>query len=64
MNTVDKSKFVFVEESVKDNEEIRPSLTYWADAWRRLKKNKLSMIGLVGIILVVIFGLLGPLHVQ
>lgn len=25
---------------------VRPSLSYWADAWRRLKKNKLAMVGL------------------
>lgn len=25
---------------------VRPSLSYWADAWRRLKKNKLAMFGL------------------
>lgn len=61
MNNIDKSKFIFVEDAVKDNEEIRPSLTYWADAWRRLKKNKLSMFGLIGITLVVLFGVLGPL---
>lgn len=61
MNNIDKSKFVFVEDSVKDNEELRPSLTYWADAWRRLRKNKLAMLGLVGIILVVLFGIFGPM---
>ncbi|MGX9135925.1 ABC transporter permease [Rummeliibacillus sp. JY-2-4R] len=25
---------------------VRPSLSYWADAWRRLKSNKLAMFGL------------------
>lgn len=61
IDNIDKSKFVFVEDSVKDNEELRPSLTYWADAWRRLRKNKLAILGLIGIIIVVLFGVLGPL---
>ncbi|MFA9397381.1 MAG: ABC transporter permease subunit [Clostridiaceae bacterium] len=39
----------------------RPSLTYWQDAWRRLKKNVLSMIGLVVIIVIVLFAVLGPI---
>lgn len=61
MSNMDKSKFKFVKEELKDKEEIRPSLTYWADAWRRLRKNKLSMFGLIGIIIVVLFGVVGPL---
>ncbi|WP_397539978.1 ABC transporter permease [Rummeliibacillus pycnus] len=30
----------------KAEKVVRPSLSYWADAWRRLKKNKLAMFGL------------------
>ena len=52
--------FSFVADVEKENETVRPSLTYWRDAWRRLKKNKLSMVGLVGIILIVLFGVVGP----
>ncbi|MDF2935179.1 MAG: dppC1 [Paenibacillaceae bacterium] len=46
----------------KDNDGeriVRPSLTYWQDAWRRLKKNKVAMtalFALVGLILLAIFG--------
>ncbi len=43
-----------------DAEKIeRVSLTYWRDVWRRFKKNKLSYIGLlllVGVVLLTIFG--------
>jgi oligopeptide transport system permease protein len=60
MEKISKEKFTFVSESEKELENTRPSLTYWADAWRRLKKSKLAMGGLVGVILVVIFGVLGP----
>lgn len=39
----------------------RPSMTYWQDAWRRLKQNKLSMAGLVTIIILALLALLGPM---
>lgn len=55
------NKFVFLENNTEDLEIARPSLTYWQDAWRRLKKHKLAMIGVVVIILVLLFGLVGPL---
>lgn len=54
------SKFEFIGNTYEDAETARPSLTYWQDAWRRLKKNKSSMIGLVVIALIVLFGLVGP----
>jgi oligopeptide transport system permease protein len=54
--------FNYVDSSKKqDKEQIRESLTYWRDVWRRLKSNVLSMIGLLGVILVVLFGFVGPL---
>ena len=54
------NRFVFLENNMEDAEKVRPSLTYWQDAWRRLKKNKLSMIGVVTIIIVLLFALFGP----
>ncbi len=58
---MEKIKFKFIDKASKtDNEQLRPSLTYWQDAWRRLKKNKLAMAGLIGVIFIVVFGLLGP----
>lgn len=46
----------------KDAEKIvRPSLTYWADAWRRLKQNKLAIISLIALALIVIMALIGPI---
>lgn len=39
----------------------KPSLTYWADVWRRFKSNKLAILGLILLILVVITIYLGPL---
>lgn len=40
---------------------VRPSLTYWQDAWRRLKKNKLAMFGLTTLIMLSLLAIFGPL---
>lgn len=57
-----QNDFIFLESSQKaDNEQIRQSLTYWADTWRRLKKNKMAIAGLIGVILITLFAFLGPL---
>ena len=53
-------RFKFVENTFEDEEISRPSLTYWEDAWRRLKKNKLAMLGVVAIIFIIFFGVVGP----
>lgn len=39
---------------------VRPSLTYWADSWRRLKENKLAIISLIILIIVVAMAFIGP----
>lgn len=41
-------------------EMVRPSITYWQDAWRRLKKNPVAMVSLVFIILLVLLAIFGP----
>lgn len=38
----------------------RPTISYWADVWRRLKMNKLAMTGLVILIIIFIMSILGP----
>ncbi|CAG9619280.1 ABC transporter permease [Sutcliffiella rhizosphaerae] len=40
---------------------VRPSLSYWQDAWRRLLKNKLAMAGLVFLVLLTIMAIFGPI---
>ncbi len=51
-----------VQNSGKKGDEIsRPSLTYWQDAWRRLKLNKASMGGLFTIILLILIAVFGPM---
>jgi len=59
---MDASTFVPVDRAELDKPEpFRPSLTYWQDAWRRLKKHKPAMAGLVGVFLIIFFGFAGPL---
>ena len=41
-------------------EKMRPSLTYWQDAWRRLKQNKIAMISLTILTLLTILCIIGP----
>ncbi|GAB2702983.1 ABC transporter permease [Paenibacillus thermoaerophilus] len=57
-----KQPFKPLERSVIGQERIvRPTLGYWQDAWRRLKKNKLAMAGLVILILLTIMSIIGPM---
>ena len=39
----------------------RPHVTYWQDVWRRLKKNKLSMLGLILLSILVVMVIFGPI---
>ncbi len=57
-----KKNYNFVPKDKKaDVEESRKSLTYWQDVWRRLKKNKLSMVGLGIVIAVILIAIFGPM---
>ena len=48
-------------DNFKEAEKIsRPSISYWSDAWRRLKSNKLAMFGLIIIVLLLIMAIIGP----
>lgn len=49
-----------VEERDK-NKIVRPSVTFLQDAWRRLKENKLAMIGLAFVILITLAAIFGPI---
>lgn len=41
----------------------RKSVGYWADAWRRLRKNKVAMVAAVVLILIMLFAFVGPVAV-
>jgi oligopeptide transport system permease protein len=60
MQTVTQDKFKLAPKDAHAERVVRPSLSYWADAWRRLKKNKLAMVGLIVLALLTIFAIIGP----
>jgi oligopeptide transport system permease protein len=39
----------------------RPSLSYWQDAWRRLKRDRLAMVGLTFVVLMGLLAIFGPM---
>ncbi|WP_246542840.1 ABC transporter permease [Fusibacter paucivorans] len=59
METKMTNKWERLELKAAESEAVRKSLTYWQDAWRRLKKNVLSMVGLGIIILLMLFAAFG-----
>ncbi len=48
-------------EEQKQLVQMRENVSYWKDAWRRLKQNKIAMVSLVVIIAVIIFAFIGPI---
>lgn len=46
--------------AVEEATAYAPSLTYWQDAWRRLKQNKLAMFGLGALIVLFLLAIVGP----
>lgn len=56
-----KDEFIFVGDEQKIDDTInRPSISYWKDSWRKLKKNKLAIIGLIFIILIILAAIFIP----
>ena len=39
---------------------VRPSETYWQNAWRRLRENRLAMAGLAVILVLMLLAIVGP----
>lgn len=55
-------KFIIIGEKDTDSEKIlRPSMTYWQDAWRRLKQNKIAISALIILVIISIMAVIGPL---
>lgn len=56
-----ENKFVFDAEVKRKRDTInRPSVTYWQDSWRKLKKNKLAIVGLIFVILISLCAIIVP----
>ncbi|MBN1961312.1 MAG: ABC transporter permease [Deltaproteobacteria bacterium] len=60
-NILNPQDFTLVIHTGPKQEIARPSLSYWQDAWIRLKANKQALISLIIICLLLLFTLIGPL---
>ena len=59
---MENKKFNFISsEEQLDKEQVRKSLTYWQDVWRRLRKNRLAVLGLIGVGIIFLFAAVGPM---
>jgi len=59
--TENNNKFAPVSSANLTSERIvRPSLNYWQDAWRRLKKNRLAMAGLIILVVLIVLSVVVP----
>lgn len=53
MSAIEMNEFSIIGCSESDSEKIaRPQMTYWQDAWRRLKQNRIAMVA-IGILVVI-----------
>lgn len=61
MLELSKEHFEPVSTNIRAAEQIkRPSLSFWADAWRRLKMNKVAMVSLISLVTLVLCAWLMP----
>ncbi|MDB5053624.1 MAG: transporter permease [Bacilli bacterium] len=60
MEIIAKEKFQLAAKSTEMEAIVRPSLNYWQDAWRRLKKNKMAMGGLVFLSVLTVLAIIIP----
>lgn len=62
MAELSREKFQIIGCENLDSEGIlRPSMTYWQDAWRRLKQNKVATFSLILLVLITIMTIIGPM---
>ena len=57
---IDRDLFTPAEEKADAQAIVRPSLSYAQDAWRRLKKSRMAMLGLGIIVFMILAALIGP----
>lgn len=59
---IDKDLFSPVSKEEKRFEKnVRPSVGYWKDAWRRLKSNKVALVSLIIIIILILAVIITPM---
>lgn len=61
INEFSDTDFTFKnKKTVEDNIITRKSKNFWQDAWTQMKRNKLAIVGLVGLIIIILLALIGP----
>lgn len=61
MVELNKEQFEIIGCDGADSEAIlRPNMTYWQDAWRRLKQNKVAIFSMVLLSLIILMCIIGP----
>ena len=54
-------KFSVVGYTLEEANRIdRPTISYWQDAWRRLRKNPVAMVSLVVLGILMVMVIIGP----
>ncbi|URZ08744.1 ABC transporter permease [Clostridium felsineum] len=59
-NSSEKFKIIGCENN-NSEEIVRKNVTYWQDAWRRLKQNKVAVISLALLIVIILLAIIGPM---
>lgn len=58
---ITKDDFVKIDnDNAKQEEILRPSITYWEDAWRRLRENKIAILAIFILGVIIIMCIVGP----
>jgi len=61
MEKLTKYDFTPVGKNISGSHSIvRPSINYWQDAWRRLRRNHVAMASLIILIIVTLLSIMGP----
>lgn len=58
---INKDLFVSLEREILQVQKKEETLGYWQDAWIRLKKNKMALLGLIIIVCLIIVAIFGPI---
>lgn len=61
MKMINKDLFVPLEREILQVQKKEETLGYWQDAWIRLKKNKMALLGLIIIVCLIVVAILGPI---
>ncbi len=65
MENLTKDLFTVVGKNVEKMDSIsRPNLSFWKDAWRRLKKNRAAFVGLCILIVFALLAIFAPMFSQ